>query len=62
MKSNLIPTVHLSSSSGESHLLPVVLSALLLLIFITIAILVLAKIKLQKETGKSASHHLLGCS
>lgn len=48
-------SIYHKSSSGESHLLPVVLSALLLLIFITIAILVLAKIKLQKETGQERS-------
>ncbi|NWS81274.1 PIGR protein, partial [Toxostoma redivivum] len=40
------------SSSGEQLLLPVVLAALLLLICITITILTLAKIKLQKQTGK----------
>ncbi|NXB48505.1 PIGR protein, partial [Leucopsar rothschildi] len=40
------------SSSGEPQLLPVVLPALLLLICITITILTLAKIKLQKQTGK----------
>ncbi|NXC03682.1 PIGR protein, partial [Orthonyx spaldingii] len=40
------------SSSGESQLLPVVLPALVLLICITITILTLAKIKLQKKTGK----------
>ncbi|XP_032865429.2 polymeric immunoglobulin receptor-like isoform X2 [Tyto alba] len=40
------------SSSSKSRLLPVVLSALILLIFITIAIFILAKIKLQKDTGE----------
>ncbi|NWU47886.1 PIGR protein, partial [Dromas ardeola] len=44
--------IYHESSSGESHLLPVVLPALILLIFITITILALTKIKLQKETGK----------
>ncbi|XP_040391554.1 polymeric immunoglobulin receptor-like [Cygnus olor] len=48
-------SIYHESSSGESHLLPVVLSALLLLIFITIAILVLTKIKLQKKTGQERS-------
>ncbi|NXS47654.1 PIGR protein, partial [Balaeniceps rex] len=43
---------HVSCSSHESRLLPVLLPALILLIFITIAILTLAKIKLQKETGE----------
>ncbi|XP_063034025.1 polymeric immunoglobulin receptor-like isoform X2 [Melospiza melodia melodia] len=43
------------SSSGEPQLLPVVLSALLLLICITIVILSLAKIKLQKQTGGGRS-------
>ncbi|NWW49035.1 PIGR protein, partial [Pedionomus torquatus] len=44
--------VYHESSSGEFPLLPVVLPALVLLIFITITILALTKIKLQKETGK----------
>ncbi|NXA24713.1 PIGR protein, partial [Ibidorhyncha struthersii] len=44
--------IYHESSSGESRLLPVVLPALILLIFITITILTLTKIKLQKETGK----------
>lgn len=61
IKSNLILVVYLSSSSSESHLLPVVLPALILLIFITVTILVLIKIKLQKEMGKLARQHLLGC-
>ncbi|NXI18298.1 PIGR protein, partial [Irena cyanogastra] len=43
------------SSSGEPRLLPVVLPALLLLICITITILTLAKIKLQKQTGGERS-------
>ncbi|NXW57538.1 PIGR protein, partial [Eurystomus gularis] len=43
------------SSSGEPRLLPVVLSALILLIFITITVLILTKIKLQKETGGERS-------
>ncbi|NWX43300.1 PIGR protein, partial [Steatornis caripensis] len=43
------------SSSGESRLLPVVLPALILLIFITTAVLALTKIKLQKETGEERS-------
>ncbi|NXT71775.1 PIGR protein, partial [Chaetops frenatus] len=43
------------SSAGEPRLLPVVLSALLLLICITIIILSLAKIKLQKQTGEAGS-------
>ncbi|NXL43340.1 PIGR protein, partial [Podilymbus podiceps] len=42
-------------SSGESHLLPVVLPALILLIFITITLLALIKIKLHKETGEESS-------
>lgn len=49
--------VHLSSSSGESRLLPVVLPALILL---AVTILVLIRIKLQK-TGKLAGQPLLGC-
>ncbi|XP_054660021.1 polymeric immunoglobulin receptor-like isoform X2 [Grus americana] len=44
--------VYRESSSHESRLLPVVLPALILLICITIAILALTKIKLQKETGE----------
>ncbi|NXE20905.1 PIGR protein, partial [Ardeotis kori] len=40
------------SSPRELHLLPVVLPALVLLIFIAITILALTKIRLQKETGK----------
>ncbi|NXX64266.1 PIGR protein, partial [Scopus umbretta] len=44
--------IYHESSSHESHLLPAVLPALILLIFITITILTLTKIKLQKETGK----------
>ncbi|NXJ88683.1 PIGR protein, partial [Corythaixoides concolor] len=47
--------IYHKSSSGESHLLPVVLPALILLIFITITILALTKIKLQKETGEERS-------
>ncbi|CAM9885779.1 unnamed protein product [Bubo scandiacus] len=43
------------SSSGESHLLPVLLPALILLILITITVLALTKIKLQKETGEERS-------
>ncbi|XP_005529479.2 PREDICTED: polymeric immunoglobulin receptor-like [Pseudopodoces humilis] len=43
------------SSSGEPRLLPAVLPALLLLICITITILTLAKIKLQKQTGEERS-------
>ncbi|CAN8200203.1 unnamed protein product [Coccothraustes coccothraustes] len=43
------------SSSGDPRLLPVVLSALLLLICITAIILTLAKIKLQKQTGGGRS-------
>ncbi|NWX74781.1 PIGR protein, partial [Alca torda] len=42
-------------SSGESRLLPVVLPALILLIFITITVLALTKINLQKETGEGRS-------
>ncbi|NXT91124.1 PIGR protein, partial [Anhinga rufa] len=37
---------------GSSHLLRVVLPALILLVFITITMLALTKMKLQKETGK----------
>ncbi|NXJ01159.1 PIGR protein, partial [Psophia crepitans] len=44
--------IYHESSSHKSHLLPVVLPALILLIFITVTILALIKIKLQKETGK----------
>ncbi|XP_074420284.1 polymeric immunoglobulin receptor-like [Larus michahellis] len=44
--------IYHESSSGESRLLPVVLPALILLIFITITIPALTKIKLQKETGE----------
>ncbi|NXJ47833.1 PIGR protein, partial [Spizaetus tyrannus] len=47
--------IYHESSSGESHLLPVVLPALILLIFITITILALTKIKLQKEMGEERS-------
>ncbi|NWS57486.1 PIGR protein, partial [Chunga burmeisteri] len=47
--------IHHESSSGESHLLPVVLPALILLIFITITTLALIKIKLQKQTGEESS-------
>ncbi|NXQ85600.1 PIGR protein, partial [Nyctibius grandis] len=47
--------IYHKSSSGESRLLPVVLPALILLIFITITILALTKIKLQKETGEERS-------
>ncbi|NWZ52365.1 PIGR protein, partial [Haliaeetus albicilla] len=47
--------IYHESSSGDSHLLPVVLPALILLIFITITILALTKIKLQKETGEERS-------
>ncbi|XP_059723727.1 polymeric immunoglobulin receptor-like isoform X2 [Haemorhous mexicanus] len=43
------------SSSGEPQLLPAVLSALLLLVCITVIILTLAKIKLQKQTGGGRS-------
>ncbi|XP_056367280.1 polymeric immunoglobulin receptor-like isoform X2 [Oenanthe melanoleuca] len=43
------------SSSGEPGLLPAVLPALLLLICVTITILTLAKIKLQKQTGEERS-------
>ncbi|NXT39067.1 PIGR protein, partial [Pelecanoides urinatrix] len=43
------------SSSHESRLLPVVLPALILLIFITITVLALTKIKLQKEIGEEIS-------
>lgn len=49
--------VHLSSSSGESHLLPVVLPALILL---AVTILVLTRVKLQKEMGKLARQPLSG--
>ncbi|NXT53639.1 PIGR protein, partial [Pluvianellus socialis] len=42
-------------SSGESRLLPVVLPALILLIFITITFLALTKIKLQKKMGEESS-------
>ncbi|NXK25109.1 PIGR protein, partial [Arenaria interpres] len=44
--------IYHESSSGESPLLPVMLPALVLLIFITITILALIKIKFQKERGK----------
>ncbi|XP_009978369.1 PREDICTED: polymeric immunoglobulin receptor-like [Tauraco erythrolophus] len=44
--------IYHKSSSGESRLLPVVLPALILLIFITVAILALTKLKLQKGTGE----------
>ncbi|KAM6044236.1 uncharacterized protein VSU04_013757 isoform 2-T2 [Chlamydotis macqueenii] len=40
------------SSPRELHLLPVVLPALVLLIFIAITILALTKIRLQKETER----------
>ncbi|NWW81938.1 PIGR protein, partial [Climacteris rufus] len=43
------------SSSGEARLLPVVLPVLILLICITVAVLTLAKIKLQKKTGEERS-------
>ncbi|XP_010148787.1 PREDICTED: polymeric immunoglobulin receptor-like [Eurypyga helias] len=43
--------IYHQSSSGESSLLLVILPALILLIFITIAILALTKMKLQKQTG-----------
>ncbi|NXE07811.1 PIGR protein, partial [Lophotis ruficrista] len=43
------------SSPRELHLLPVVLPALVLLIFIAITILALTKIKLQKETEERSS-------
>ncbi|NWU07705.1 PIGR protein, partial [Cephalopterus ornatus] len=43
------------SSSGESHLLPVVLPPLALLICIAIAVLTLVRIKLQKKTGEERS-------
>ncbi|NXW40152.1 PIGR protein, partial [Nyctiprogne leucopyga] len=44
--------IYHESSSGESPLLPAVLPVLILLIFITSTILILTKIKLQKETGE----------
>ncbi|NXD77723.1 PIGR protein, partial [Halcyon senegalensis] len=44
--------IYHQSSSGESHLLRVVLPALILLIFTTITVLILTKIKLRKETGE----------
>ncbi|NWI67772.1 PIGR protein, partial [Todus mexicanus] len=47
--------IYQQSSSGESRLLPVVLPTLLLLIFTTITVLVLVKLKLQKETGDERS-------
>ncbi|NXP24508.1 PIGR protein, partial [Scytalopus superciliaris] len=43
------------SSSGESSLLPVLLPALALLICITITVVTLVKIKLQKKTGGERS-------
>ncbi|NXP42436.1 PIGR protein, partial [Leiothrix lutea] len=43
------------SSSGEPRLLPVLLPVLLLLICVTITLLTLAKIKLQKQTGEERS-------
>ncbi|NWI84783.1 PIGR protein, partial [Pitta sordida] len=46
---------YLESSSGESHLLPVVLPALALLICIATAVLTLTKIKLQKKMGEGRS-------
>ncbi|NWU83680.1 PIGR protein, partial [Onychorhynchus coronatus] len=46
---------HHESSSGESRLLPVVLPPLALLVGITIAVLTLVKIKLQKKTGEGRS-------
>ncbi|NWZ41042.1 PIGR protein, partial [Brachypodius atriceps] len=55
-KPDLILVVHVPSSSGEPRLLPVLLPALLLLIGITITLLTLAKIKLQKQTGKLAEN------
>ncbi|XP_055584143.1 polymeric immunoglobulin receptor-like isoform X1 [Falco cherrug] len=50
--------IYHKSSSGESRLLPVVLPALISLIFITIAILTLTKMKFQKETGEES--HAMG--
>ncbi|KAK4809264.1 hypothetical protein QYF61_016078, partial [Mycteria americana] len=47
--------IYRKTSSHESRLLPVVLPVLILLIFITIVILALTKIKLQKETGEERS-------
>ncbi|NXV94273.1 PIGR protein, partial [Calonectris borealis] len=47
--------IYRESSSHESRLLPVVLPALILLIFITITIPALTKIKLQKEIGEEIS-------
>ncbi|NXJ40055.1 PIGR protein, partial [Ciconia maguari] len=47
--------IYRKTSSHESRLLPVLLPALILLIFITIVILALTKIKLQKETGEERS-------
>lgn len=52
--------VPISSSSDEFPLLSVVIPALVLLIFIITTVLVLTKIKLRKEMGKSARQHLLG--
>ncbi|NXL84715.1 PIGR protein, partial [Alectura lathami] len=47
--------IYSKSSSGELRLLPAVISALVLLIFVVITILVLTKMKLQKEMGQEAS-------
>ncbi|NXG64445.1 PIGR protein, partial [Hemiprocne comata] len=47
--------IYQESSSGDSGLLPVVLPVLIVLIFITITILALTKIKLQKKTGGERS-------
>ncbi|NXY88808.1 PIGR protein, partial [Alcedo cyanopectus] len=44
--------IYPQSSPSESHLLPVVLPALILLVFTTFTVLFLTKIKLQKETGE----------
>jgi len=52
--------VPISSSSDEFPLLSVVIPALVLLIFIITTVLVLTKIKLRKEMGKSARQRLLG--
>ncbi|NWS10886.1 PIGR protein, partial [Pachyramphus minor] len=46
---------HHESSSGESRLLPVVLPALALLICISITVLTLVKIKLQRKMGEERS-------
>ncbi|NXX86759.1 PIGR protein, partial [Urocolius indicus] len=54
--------IYHESSSGESPLLPAVLTALILLIFITATLLTLTKIKLQKQTRGSSRGNLEAAS